>query len=145
MLLYHFRIALKSLRRSPGLSAVIVGGIALGIGVASLFSTIRHAMAKDPIPHRSSVLYYVRLDAWDPARAHPHDEGIPTQITYRDMTEIMKSDIPARQTGMFKANLYVFPSPGAGRPKRTLTRLCFSDFFAMFDPPFKYGSGWDRK
>ena len=26
-----------------------------------------------------------------------------------------------------------------------MTRLCFSDFFAMFDPPFKYGSGWDRK
>jgi putative ABC transport system permease protein len=145
MLLYHFRIALKSLRRSPGLSAVIVGGIALGIGVASLFSTIRHAMAKDPIPHRSGVLHYVRLDAWDPARAHPHDEGIPPQITYRDMTEIMKSDIPVRQTALFKSNLYVFPDPNAGRPKRTLTRLCFSDFFAMFDPPFKYGSGWDRK
>jgi putative ABC transport system permease protein len=24
-------------------------------------------------------------------------------------------------------------------------RLCFSDFFTMFDVPFKYGSGWDRK
>src|SRR6185503_11173060 len=122
MLLYHLRIALKSLRRSPGLSAVIVGGIALGIGVASLFSTIRHTLAKDPIPHKSGVLYYVRLDAWDPARAHPHDDGIPPQLTYRDMAEIMKSDIPVRQSGMFKANLYVYPDPKLGRPKRTLTR-----------------------
>jgi putative ABC transport system permease protein len=145
MFLYHVRIALKSLRRSPGLSLVIVGGIALGIGVASLFSTIRHAMAKDPIPHKSGVLHYVRLDSWDPVRAHPHDEGIPPQITYRDMVEIMKSDIPARQTGNFKANLYVFPDPNMGRPKRATTRLCFSDFFTMFDVPFKYGSGWDRK
>lgn len=145
MLLYHLRIAFKSLRRSLGFSSVVVGGIALGIGVATLFATIRHAIAKDPIPHKSEVLHYVRLDAWDPAKAHPNKAGIPPQISFRDMTEIMKSDIPVRQSGMFKANLYVFPEPGAGRPTRTLTRLCFADFFPMFDVPFKYGSGWDRK
>jgi putative ABC transport system permease protein len=145
MLLYHVRIALKSLRRSLGLSAVIVGGIALGIGVASLFSTIRHSMAKDPIPGQSDVLHYVRLDSWDPARAHPNADGIPPQLTYRDAMEIMKTDIPARQTAMFKAQLYLFPDPKVARPKRTLIRMCFADFFPMFEVPFKYGSGWDRK
>jgi putative ABC transport system permease protein len=145
MLLYHFRIAFKSLRRSLGLTAVIVGGIALGIGVASLFSTLRHSMAKDPVPGRSGVLYYVRLDSWDPARPHPNRDGIPPQLAYRDAMEIMKSDVPARQTAMFKANLYVFPDAKVARPKRTLVRLCFADFFPMFDVPFKYGSGWDRK
>jgi putative ABC transport system permease protein len=145
MLLYHLRIALKSLRRSPGFSVVVVGGIALGIGVATLFATIRHAMAKDPIPQKSAVLYYVRLDSWDPAKPHPNRAGIPPQVTYRDLTELLKSDIPVRQVGMFKSNLYVFPEPGAGRPTRTLVRLCTADFFPMFDTPFKYGSGWDRK
>ena len=115
MLLYHVRIALKSLRRSPGLSVVIVGGIALGIGVASLFSTVRHSMAKDPIPGKSDVLHYVRLDSWDPARAHPNFDGIPTQLSYRDAMELMKSDVPARQTAMFKAQLYVFPDPKVAR------------------------------
>ena len=90
MLLYHLRIAWKSLRRSVGFSVVVVGGIALGIGVATLFATIRHAMAKDPIPEKSGVLYYVRLDAWDPTKAHPNKAGIPPQITYRDMAGIMK-------------------------------------------------------
>jgi putative ABC transport system permease protein len=145
MLLYHVRIALKSLRRSLGLSAVIVGGIALGIGVASLFSTIRHSLARDPIPGKSAVLHYVRLDSWDPARAHPNADGIPPQLSYRDAMELMKSDVPARQTAMFKANLYVFPDPKVARPKRTLVRLCFADFFPMFDVPLKYGAGWDRK
>jgi putative ABC transport system permease protein len=145
MFLYPLRIALKSLRRTPGLSALIVGGIALGIGVASLFSTIRHTLARDPIPHKSSVLHYVRLDSWDPARAHPHDDGLPPQMTYRDVMEVMKSDIPVRQTASFRANLYVYPDPKLGRPKRTLTRMCFSDFFTMFELPFKYGSGWDRQ
>jgi putative ABC transport system permease protein len=145
MLLYHVRIALKSLRRSLGLSAVIVGGIALGIGVASLFSAIHHSMAKDPIPEKSDVLHYVRLDNWDPSRAHPNPDGLSPQLSYRDAMEIMKTDIPARQTAMFKANLYVFPDPKLARPKRTLVRLCFADFFPMFEVPFKYGSGWDRK
>lgn len=145
MFLYHVRIAFKSLRRSLGLTAVIVGGIALGIGVASLFSTVRHSMAKDPIPGRSGVLYYVRLDSWDPARPHPNPDGIPPQLSYRDAMDIMKTDIPTRQTAMFKANLYVFPDPKVARPKRTAVRLCFADFFPMFDVPFKYGSGWDRK
>ena len=84
---------------------------------------------------------------WTPGtrpRPHPNKAGLPQQITYRDMAEIMKSDIPLRQSGMYKANLYVFPEPGAGRPTRTLTRMCFADFFPMFDVPFKYGSGWDR-
>jgi putative ABC transport system permease protein len=142
---YHVRIALKSLRRSPGLSAVIVGGIALGIGVAALFSTIRHSMARDPIPRKSGVLQYVRLDSWDPARPHPNPDGIPPQLSYRDAMELMKSGIPTRQSAMFKANLYVFPDPKVARPKRTLVRLCFADFFPMFDVPFKYGSGWDAK
>jgi putative ABC transport system permease protein len=145
MLLYHVRIALKSLRRSPGLSAVIVGGIALGIGVASLFSTIRHSMAKDPIPGKSDVLHWVRLDSWDPAKAHPNPDGIPPQLAYRDAMELMKSDIPARHTAMFKTQLYVFPEAKVARPKRTLIRLCYADFFPMFEVPFKYGSGWDRK
>ena len=147
MVLYNLRIALLSLRRNIVLSAVIVGGIALGIAVATLFSTMRHVLARDPIPDKSGRLFYVRLDTWDPLKPYPGDDPTrpPTQITYRDMVELMKSDIPVRQSGMFKANLYVFPDPKVGRPSKQVTRLCFSDFFAMFDVPFKYGGAWDRK
>jgi putative ABC transport system permease protein len=147
MFLYNLRIAWKSLRRNPALSAVIVGGIALGIAVSTLFSTMNHALARNPIPERSAVLHYVRLDSWDPLKPYPGDDPTrpPTQITFRDMVEIMKSDIPVRQSGMFKSQLYVFPDPKVGRPEKTPIRLCFSDFFPMFDLPFRYGSGWDKK
>jgi putative ABC transport system permease protein len=147
MLLYNARIALKSLRRNTVLSLVIVGGIALGIAVSTLFATVRHAFAKNPIPQKSEVLHYVRMDSWDPLKPYPGDDPTrpPTQITYRDMVEIMKSDIPVRQSGMFKASLYVFPDPALGRPRKTDVRMCFSDFFPMFDTPFKYGSGWSKE
>src|SRR6202011_1302517 len=39
----------------------------------------------------------------------------------------------------------VFPDAKIGRPFRETVRLCFSDFFPMFDVPFRYGSGWDKK
>jgi putative ABC transport system permease protein len=147
MILYNLRIALLSLKRNWILSTVILVGIALGVGVSTMFSTTRHVFAKNPIPHKSDVLHYVRMDSWDPQRPYPGDDPNrpPTQITYRDMVEIMKSDIPLRQSAMFKSNLYVFPDPKVGRPAKTMIRLVFSDFFPMFDVPFQYGSGWDKK
>jgi putative ABC transport system permease protein len=147
MLLYNLRIALLSLKRNRILSAVIVGGIALGIAISTMFSTVRHAFAKDPLPGKSDTLFYVRMDSWDPLKPYPGDDPTrpPTQLTYRDMVEIMKSDIPVRQSGMFKSNLLLFPDKNIGRPRKVLVRMCFADFFPMFDVPFKYGSGWDKK
>jgi len=147
MLLYNLRMSLLSLKRNRILSTVIVGGIALGIAVSTMFSTMRHAFAKNPIPEKSDVLHYVRMDSWDPLKPYPGDDPTrpPTQITYRDMVEIMKSDIPVRQSGMFMSNLLLFPSKDIGRPRKVRTRMCFADFFLMFNLPFKYGSGWDKR
>ena len=147
MLFHNLRIAWKSLKRNRALSVLIVTGIALGVAVSTTFATVRHSYAKDPIPSKSDVLYYVRLDSWDPLKPYPGADTTlpPTQVTYRDMTEIMKSNIPRRQSGMFKTALYVYPDPKIGRPFRETVRLCTSDFFPMFDVPMLYGSGWDRK
>ena len=147
MLLHNIRIAWKSLQRNRVLSALIVSGIALGIALSTTFAAARHAFAQDPIPQKSAVLHYVRMDSWDPQKAYPGDDpkSLPTQITYRDMVEIMKSKIPVRQSGMFKTSLYVFPDAKVGRPFKENVRLCFADFFPMFLVPFKYGSGWDAK
>ena len=144
MLLYNVRLAWKSMRRHPVLSLLIVTGIALGVGVATAFITVHHVLAKDPIPQRSGVLYYVRMDSWDPTAPHPDKTGIPPQITYRDMREIMKSGIPARQTATFQSTLAVYPADHNIRPSRESVRMVFSDFFPMFDVPFRFGSGWDR-
>lgn len=145
MLLHNLHIAWKSMKRNRTLSALIVTGIALGIALSTTFAATRHAFARDPIPAKSRVLHYVRLDSWDPQKEYPSSSGpaVPTQITYRDMVEIMKSKLPARQSGMFKTSLYVFPDPKAGRPFKELARLTTADFFPMFLVPFQYGSGWD--
>ena len=149
MLAYNTRIALKSLRRNPVLTAVIIGGIALGICASTTFTTVRHMFARDPLPGRSSQLYYVRMDNWDPSRAYPDNtnsgKAIPPQISYRDAVELMRSNIPVRQTADYQSQMVVYPPASVTRPYTTPARLCRSDFFAMFNVPFRYGGAWDRR
>ena len=146
MFAYHLRIAAKSLRRTPVMSALLVAGIALGIAVSTAFVAAYHTVAKDPIPQKSSVLYWVTLDAWDPKRPYNDDQpkDPPEQLTYRDAMALMDSPIPTHKTAMFKTQLTVFPATKEDRPFRARTRVCFSDFFALFDVPFEYGAGWGK-
>jgi putative ABC transport system permease protein len=145
MLGYNLRLAWKSLRRNPILSVLIVGGIALGVAISTAFITVYHVFSADPIPNKSHALHYVQMDNWDPkAPAHPGFNGLPPQLTYRDARAIMRSKIPVRQTANFIAAMYVFPEDQRARPSQEPVRMVFSDFFPMFEVPFKYGSGWSK-
>ena len=72
MLLYNLRIALEEPAAQPGL----LGRDrrrhrARHRGGSTLFATIRHALAKDPDPEKSGVLYYVAARQLGPAEPHP--------------------------------------------------------------------------
>jgi putative ABC transport system permease protein len=146
MFFYNVRIAWKSLRRSPALSLLLLVAIALGTGVATTFAAVRHGFAKDPIPEKSAVLRSVRMDSWDPHAGYPGDKPMPPpQMNYQDVTGILRSTIPVRQSPMMKARLSVYPDPASNiRPFQELARLCYGDFFAMFNVPFRYGAPWTR-
>lgn len=147
MLKYQLRMAVKSLRRNPVLSALMIGAIALGIGVSATFVTTHHLLSLNPIPHKSDVLYYLEIDTWDPNRPWDDDDpsSVPNQLTYRDMVGLMQSDIPTYQGGSFKASVFIHPDPEVSRPYRALARMCFGDFFRLFDTPFEFGGPWPRE
>src|SRR5215217_6896718 len=138
MLGYNVKIALKSLRRNPILTALLIGAIALGICVSTTFIALRHLFEKDPLPGKSQTLFYVRLDNWDPQRAYVAEDpkSLPTQVTYRDAMALMKSGIATQQTPMFRTTLFVHPDPKVSRPFAENIRVTYRDFFTMFDVPF---------
>ena len=146
MFSYNVKIAFKSLRRNPVLTGLLIGAIALGICVSTTFIALRHIFEKDPLRGKSGVLYNVRLDNWDPQRAWNAEDpkSLPSQITYRDMRELMKSNIPVRQTASFRTRFFVHPDPSVGRPYAENTRMVFSDFFPMFDVKFEHGGPWTK-
>ncbi len=135
-----------SLRRNPVLSTLLVGAIALGVAVSTAFVTVYHVYSGNPIPTKSESLFYVEMDSWDPNQPYSRrrPEIPPEQITYRDMQGIMTSEIPTSQSGMFVAALTVHPPEAEQRPYRAKVRMCFADFFPMFEVPFAHGGGWDR-
>ncbi|HEY4366892.1 MAG TPA: ABC transporter permease [Steroidobacteraceae bacterium] len=147
MLAYHFRLALKSLRRTPVVAALMVSAIALGVGICVTTLTVYRLMSGNPIAHRNDVLYSVTMDSWDPSQ--PWDEKRPElpppELTYRDAMALQASDIPSRHVAMRKAGFVVEPAPGqSAKPFLVEARLTTKDFFAMFDVPFQYGGGWDK-
>ena len=145
MIAYQVRLALKSLKRNPVLSGLLVGGIALGIAVSMVFVTAYYHLSGNPIPDKSDRLFYVQMDSWDPERPWDGDNPSepPDQLTYTDALAVKASTIPSHSCISFKANLTIHPDAEGLRPYRDDVRMTSGDFFPMFEVPFRYGGGWD--
>src|SRR6266403_5691300 len=99
MLGYYMQLAVKSFGRSPGLTAVMVCAIALGIGVCVVTLTVYHAMSGNPIWWKNDRLYAVTMDSWAAERPAIRDQPQlpPWQLTYTDATYLFNSGIPERK------------------------------------------------
>jgi putative ABC transport system permease protein len=144
MFAYYLQLGLHSLRRNPVLTALMVLGIALGIGASMTSLTVFYLMSSDPIPWKSDKLHYVQLDNWDPNRAYDDDGSPPDQVTYRDAVALMDAAKADRQIAMYKVAWPVQPENPEIKSFMSVGRATYADFFAMFDTPFQYGSAWDR-
>lgn len=149
MFRYNVKIALRSLRRNPVLTALLIGGIALGICVSTAFVALRHFYEEDPLPGRSDEIFYVRLDSWgrDEAfsgGAETVGSSIPDQVTWRDARALLRSPIPQRQSATYITRMFVHPDSRSVRPFQPNVRLVSSDFFDMFRMPFQYGGPWTK-
>jgi putative ABC transport system permease protein len=144
MLAYNMRLALNSFKRNPGLTALMIGAIGVGIAACVVTMTVYHAMSGDPIWWKSDRLYAVTLDNWEPNRPYSmaHPQLAPPQLTYRDAQHIAASGIPLRHVIMHKDLSVVTGGAARNRPEPVTTRITSADFFAAFDAPFLYGGGW---
>lgn len=144
MLAYYLQLGLRSLKRNPILTALMVVGIALGIAASMTTLTVLHLMGSDPIPWKSDKLHYVQLDNWSADQSFYEDGRPPDQVTYRDAVALMQAGKADRQSAMFKLSLPIQPENKDLKPFQSLGRVAYSDFFAMFEPRFKYGAPWNR-
>jgi putative ABC transport system permease protein len=142
MLSYYTRLALGNFRRNPGITALMVLAIALGIAVCIMTLTVFHALSGNPIWWKNDRLYAVTMDSWDPNQAFDkHQPDLPPpQMTYRDATYLAASGVPQRKAIMYEVDATL--SGAGGAPLRVDTRMTSGDFFAMFDVPFLYGGAW---
>jgi putative ABC transport system permease protein len=146
MLRYNVKLAIKSMRRNPIMTALMVAAIAVGIGISMTTLTVYYLMDSNPIPEKSDVLFAVTLDSWDPLRSFDDDrpERAPHQLTFGDAERLLQASAGKRQVAMFESSLIIEPIIDGDLPFEAGARVTPGDFFAMFNVPFIYGSGWDR-
>src|SRR5688572_31040277 len=99
MFAYYLRLALASFRRNPGITALMVFAIALGISVCMITLTSYRAASANPAGERSGILFAPSIDSWDPDDSYDQNDKTlgPTMLTYRDARALHASPIPDRK------------------------------------------------
>ncbi|MGE7138246.1 ABC transporter permease [Luteibacter sp. NPDC031894] len=140
MFSYYLQLGLRSLRRNPMLTALMV--MAIGFGVAASMTTysVYRATSRDPIPQKSDVLYNVQLDNWGPENTEKGEP--PPALSYTDATALMRAHKAKRQTITYPIGISVIPDDASRLPMRQGAYATGADFFPMFDVPFLQGRGW---
>jgi putative ABC transport system permease protein len=143
---YYFGLALRSLKRNVVLTTLMIAAIGVGIGASMTTLTVFRAMSGDPIPEKSAQLFAVQIDNWGPVKKTVvlgDDEHLQQQISYPDAIGLMNARAARRQTAMYVTGLALTPSNPQLLPFQVQVRAAYTDFFRMFDVPFRFGGPWN--
>ena len=141
MFSYYLELAIRSLKRSTGLTALMV--LAIGFGVSASMTTyaVFRGVSGDPIPWKSSRLFVPQIDIWGPA-ARGSDGEPPDALDYTNATALMRDHRATLQSAIYEISPSVMPTMPGQSPIPLDGYAVYSEFFPMLDVPFHYGSGW---
>ncbi len=140
MFAYYLQLGLRSLRRHPALTALMVMAIGVGVAASMITWSVFRAVSGDPIPGKSSQLYTVLIDNRGPQY---NDKGEPPEaLNYTDATALMKAHKAGRQTLLYEVAPSVLPEGNRSLPFTADGYATSADFFGMFEVPFEYGGAW---
>jgi putative ABC transport system permease protein len=143
MFRYYLLLGMRSLRRNPALTALMVLILAIGVAASVSTLTILHVMSGNPIPHKSARLLVPLLDV-APLRGYVPGEKSPfaNQSTYKDTVNYLRSGQGARRTALYEIGGSIQPARRED-PVIDLDGIATTgDFFPMFEIPFRYGQPW---
>ncbi|MDO1528237.1 ABC transporter permease [Fulvimonas sp. R45] len=143
MFAYYLRLGMNSLRRSPALTLLMVMAIGIGVAASMITYSVFRAVSGNPIPGKSARLFTPQIDAWGPQQ---NLRGEPAEaLGYIDAMALMRAHEGKRKTLLYPVQLSVIPGGNRDLPLNASGYAVTSDFFAMFDVPFRYGSGWSAQ
>ncbi|MGY3040093.1 putative ABC transport system permease protein [Rhodanobacter sp. TND4EL1] len=143
MFSYYIDMALRSLKRSPVLTALMVLAIGLGIGASMTMITVLHVMTADPLPGRSAVLFTPHLDPLPLDHKHRSDGPDPTDnLTWPDAMGLLSAHRATLQAAMAGGTLLLRPARADLRPFKISGRYGTAELFALFGIAFERGQGW---
>lgn len=145
MFRYYVDLALRSLKRSPGLTALMVLSIGIGVALAMTTWSLVRMMSRDPIPQKSAQLFVPTIDMWGPAASKQYKNNDPPVLLDYGTAEALLRDHRAKyQSANYWIVPTVIPDMVGQHPFNTSGFAVTGEFFPMLDMPFQYGSGWSR-
>ncbi len=144
MFAYYLDLALRSLKRNPALTALMI--VTIGFGVAASMTTwsVFRAVSGDPIPWKSSKLFVPQIDNWGRSGHAPGSKSTepPDAMDYTDAIALMRAHRAKYQSAMYQIVNSVVPKVMNQPPTMGAGEAVSAEFFPMLDVPFKYGTGW---
>jgi putative ABC transport system permease protein len=142
---YYLDLALRSLKRNPVLTGLMIIAIGFGIGTSMTSLSVSRAMSGDPIPEKSRQLFAVQVDSWGPdKRGERNEDGLDEYMSYIDTMALRNLHAARRQTPIYSAYLNARPADPKQKPVGVIVPAVDSDFFPMFNAPFEFGGPWSR-
>ncbi|GAB2565706.1 ABC transporter permease [Dyella jejuensis] len=144
MLGYYVDLAVRSLKRSPGLTVLMILAIAFGVAASMTSYSVFRAVSGDPIPWKSSRLYVPQIDIWGPKGRQDgsNNNDPPDAMDYTDAINLMRAHRAKYQSALYRISPSIVPPDASKHPINVGGHAVYSEFFPMLDVPFKYGSGW---
>jgi len=137
---YYAVLALRSSARSKALTVLVIVLLAIGVSACMVSYAVFRATSSDPLPARSSYLYWPLIDNVGPSYT---DQGEPHwSLSYIDAVALWQAHKAKRLTLLY-ATKWQVASDNPSVPALSIGGdAVTADFFSMFDVPFRFGSGW---
>jgi len=140
-LAYCVEVALHNTWRNKAITALMVLAIAVGIGASMTTLTVVYLLSGDPLPGRSTDIYYPQVDV------NPNSKGREPYdvLDYRTAHDLWSSRRADQQTLVVSNPVKLRVGDGAApaviRPSISTT----TDFATMFGVPLAQGRWWSRE
>lgn len=140
MIGYYLDLAWRSCRRSKVLTALVIVLMGCGVATCMVSYAVFRATSADPIPWKSSQLFVPQVDNFGPTN---NNAGEPSDLlSYADGMALLHAHQAKRQALLYAVKLAVVPRDPQQQPFSQPGDAVTSDFFALFDVPFRHGGGW---
>lgn len=142
---YYLDLALRSLKRNPVLTGLMIIAIGFGIGTSMTSLSVSRAMSGDPIPEKSHQLFMVQIDSWGPdKRGERNEDGLDENMSYIEAMALRNLHAAQRQARIYSTYMNALPADPKLKPVGIIVPSVDSDFFSMFNAPFRFGAPWSQ-
>jgi putative ABC transport system permease protein len=145
MFSYYFKLGVRSLRRNPALTALMILTLAVGVAASIATLTVLHAMSSDPLPQKSARVFTPLFDNGPLEGYNPNEERRGNELlSYIDVANLLAKAPAQRKAALYGVILSIEP-PRADMPVISAQGMAAShDFFGILDVPFLHGQGWSE-